>query len=181
MIRSRQAADTAHTEADSADRSAARLTDVAAAMGGIVDVIRSIAGQINLLALNATIEAARAGEAGKGFAVVANEVKNLANQSANATAQISKEIDGMQAVSGDVVASLGAIRQSVVTLRDSITTTASAVEQQTAVAADLASTMDGAARSVATVDHSIGSITTAIDQVAAAVVRTKEAATILAR
>ena len=62
----------------------------------IVSLINSIADQTNLLALNASIEAARAGEAGKGFAVVADEIRNLAEQSQNATANIRNIIQTMQ-------------------------------------------------------------------------------------
>jgi methyl-accepting chemotaxis protein len=65
-------------------------------IGDIVTLINAIAEQINLLALNATIEAARAGDAGKGFAVVASEVKNLANQTAIATEEISQQISAIQ-------------------------------------------------------------------------------------
>jgi methyl-accepting chemotaxis protein len=56
-----------------------------AEVGNIIKVITSLAGQTSLLALNATIGAARAGEAGKGFAVVASEVKELAQETAQAT------------------------------------------------------------------------------------------------
>ncbi len=77
-------------------------------IGGVVQLIRDIAGQTNLLALNATIEAARAGDAGKGFAVVASEVKNLAGQTAKATEEIATQVNDMQAVT---LATAAAIRK----------------------------------------------------------------------
>jgi len=63
---------------------------------GILDTINQLTAQINLLALNASIEAARAGEHGRGFAVVAGEVKKLANQSEESTAQIAQLITEIQ-------------------------------------------------------------------------------------
>ena len=69
----------------------------------IVDTINLIAERTNLLSLNASIEAARAGDAGRGFAVVAEEIRNLADRSAKATADIAAIIKALQEVAQDAV------------------------------------------------------------------------------
>jgi methyl-accepting chemotaxis protein len=76
------------------------LAEGADRIGAVIGLISDIADQTNLLALNATIEAARAGDAGKGFAVVASEVKSLANQTAEATEEISGHIVQIQSAKG---------------------------------------------------------------------------------
>lgn len=81
-----------------AQTAVSELVGAAQNISEVVALIRGIAEQTNLLALNATIEAARAGSAGAGFAIVAQEVKNLANQTAGATDEISNQIGAVQSV-----------------------------------------------------------------------------------
>jgi methyl-accepting chemotaxis protein len=101
-------------------------------IASVVKVITSIAEQTNLLALNATIEAARAGEAGKGFAVVAGEVKELAQETARATEDISRRVETIQADTGGAVEAISQISAVIAEINDFQMTIASAVEQQTA-------------------------------------------------
>ncbi|MGY8638593.1 PAS domain-containing methyl-accepting chemotaxis protein [Bradyrhizobium sp. 14AA] len=151
MTKSRETAMSAVDQVASADAQAQRLTEAAQAMSGIVEMINSITGQINLLALNATIESARAGEAGRGFAVVASEVKSLANQAKQATDKIGEEIGSLNSISGDVVSALGSIKQAINNVSEYVTSTAAAVEEQSTVTNEMSTSMQRAAAEAAAI------------------------------
>ncbi len=136
------------------------LAEQSQSIESILGLIREIAGQTNLLALNATIEAARAGDAGRGFAVVAQEVKSLANQTAQATDEIAKKISAIQIATKASVESNSAIRETVNEVKESAERIRRAMEDQaqtvtmitasvdeTALAADLMSNTISAIRS----------------------------------
>jgi methyl-accepting chemotaxis protein len=146
----------------------ARLGTSSQEIGNVVKVITSIAEQTNLLALNATIEAARAGEAGKGFAVVANEVKELAQETAQATKDIAARVEAIQGDTSGAVEAIGEISTIITSINDYQLTIASAVEEQTATTNEMS-------RNVAEASTSSSEIATNISGVSGAAATTTQA------
>jgi methyl-accepting chemotaxis protein len=134
------------------------LSNAAARIGDVVELINTIAGQTNLLALNATIEAARAGEAGRGFAVVASEVKALAEQTAKATGEISMQINGIQAATGESVTAIREIGETIGKMSEIASTIASAVEEQGAATQEISRNVQQAAQGTTQVSANISDV-----------------------
>jgi methyl-accepting chemotaxis protein len=139
------------------------LSTAAQKIGVVVGLINTIAGQTNLLALNATIEAARAGDAGKGFAVVASEVKNLANQTAKATEDISGQISSVQAATAQAVEAIQDILHTIDEVSGTSAAIAISVEQQQAATGEIARNVEQAAAGTSEVAANISGVTAAAD------------------
>ena len=155
---SSQMTEQAVTEVETTNGQINELRVSADQIGTIVSLIDTIAGQTNLLALNATIESARAGEAGRGFAVVAQEVKELAGQTAKATADISTRITGIQDSTGDVVVSISSFSQTIAEMRAAAAAIAAAMEEQNATTGEVARSIQSAANGTTEVTASIAAV-----------------------
>jgi methyl-accepting chemotaxis protein len=160
-------------EADRTNNQIKELAEAGKRIGEVIKLISEIANQTNLLALNATIEAARAGEMGKGFAVVASEVKNLANQTAKATEEISAKIGEMQSATDCSVQAVKTIGQTIGNINEISTGIASAVEEQGAATKEIARNVQEASAGTAEVSASVVGISEAADHTGRAAVRVR--------
>ena len=147
-------------EIETASAEVSRLGEDATRISDVVKVIKEIADQTNLLALNAAIEAARAGEQGRGFAVVADEVRKLAERTANAT----NEINQMSAKIGEVA------NHALSSMDKVVTTTRQGV-----------SDAETAQQSIVTIQHSFGEVASVIDDISGSLAEQTAAANDLAQ
>jgi methyl-accepting chemotaxis protein len=147
--------------AKSTDETVKQLGESSKDIGKVLKAISAIASQTNLLALNATIEAARAGEAGKGFAVVANEVKELAKQTATASADISRKIETIQRDAKGATSAIQEISTIINQINDISNNIASAVEEQTVTTKEISRSMGEAAKGVGEIARNIVDVASA--------------------
>jgi methyl-accepting chemotaxis protein len=178
----RQTSDAAVTTAkasDSAGETAAAveaLNTASREVGDIVKLITTIAEQTNLLALNATIEAARAGDAGKGFAVVATEVKELAQETAQATSDITTKINAIQEMSARTAAAIATITTVITQIDDGQRTIAAAVEEQSATTELMARNVGDVSTAATEISGTVSNITTSTDTTASGANTTRQSA-----
>jgi methyl-accepting chemotaxis protein len=163
-------------EARTASETIGRLSASTASIGEVLTMIEKVAAQTNLLALNATIEAARAGEAGRGFAVVAQEVKNLAKQTAGATADIQSRIGAIKSDSTSAQDAIGRISKVIDQINQSTVSIAGAVEEQTATTQQMSQLINGAVTKTNEINQTVELMTGAVDSTASCAKQTEQAA-----
>ena len=142
------------------------LSESAQTIGKVVDTINDISDQTNLLALNATIEAARAGEAGKGFAVVASEIKNLAQQTAQATLEIKATINNIQDSTQGTVSEIKDIAFAITSVNKMVDTVAVAIKEQSATTKEIASNVTQTVNGIQEITENVTQSSTVASKIA---------------
>ncbi|MCP4697400.1 MAG: HAMP domain-containing protein [Gammaproteobacteria bacterium] len=153
-----------------------KLEQMTGKIGQVVKLIDSITSQTNMLALNAAIEAASAGEAGKGFAVVAAEVKDLAQQTAEANNEIAQQVEGIQKQTSEALNYSQLINNVILRVAEINQSIGMDVDQQSHVAVDISkaveSIADNSKDSVKKIEestHGLGDITHSVSEASLAI------------
>jgi methyl-accepting chemotaxis protein len=178
---SNQIAQEALGQAKTTTQSVSGLADASKRVGRVVNLISQIARQTNLLALNATIEAARAGEAGRGFVVVANEVKALSQQTAQATDDITREIEAIQTTTGGVVQDIDVIGGTIDRMNQISSTIALSVKEQGLATSDISQNIQQLAMAAQDVSSNISGVTDSTRETSTAATQLLAAADELSR
>lgn len=157
-----------------AAESTKQVNDRVEAVKGIVATILSISSQTNLLALNASIEAARAGEAGKGFAVVADEIRQLSEQTKEATNKITDIINDLNSDAEKAVESMEHSASSIREQNEMIETTKDKFESidvemkaLTEVVASMENVITAILQSTNTISENISNLSATSEEIAA--------------
>ncbi|AUG53182.1 methyl-accepting chemotaxis protein [Thalassospira marina] len=145
----------ARSEAEESQRNIVSLENASSEIGSIIDLINDIAHRTKLLSLNATIEAERAGELGKGFAVVANEVKSLADQTANATGKIGDLTGAIQTEVKKAARSISTVGDVIHQVNDIQNTITSSVDEQRRATSEISENVQRIAQGAGTMDEMI--------------------------
>lgn len=136
-------------------------------IGNAVDMITDIAGQTNLLSLNASIEAARAGEYGKGFAVVADQIRQLADQSANTAKEIGEIVAELIENSNTSVETMGVVRQEMTGQYEKLNTTKDIFEQLNEEVNNVVTAIESISTEVESLDRLKGEVLGSAESLAA--------------
>jgi methyl-accepting chemotaxis protein len=174
-------AESGAAEARGANSTVAELSGSSAQIEQVVQLITAIAGRTHLLALNATIEAARAGEAGLGFAVVAREVKQLAQQTADATGDVSRAVLQIQGGSDNAAGAIVRIGEVIETVNENQGTIATAMEEQTATTSEISANALYAADGSTQIARSISAVADAAATTTSGAMQTQDSAAELSR
>ncbi|MFW6191345.1 MAG: methyl-accepting chemotaxis protein [Thiohalospira sp.] len=173
--------DLLETSVDTMASAMEQFVNSTAEINKLTATVKEIADQTNLLALNAAIEAARAGEAGRGFAVVADEVRSLAEKTAEATESIDRVTGTMNGLSGEVNSSVTDARDKLGNSVEAMDQVASSLAESTNVAAEVddqvhqiataaeqqSTVAEEMAQNVAAVTHSLDNETSQVHEVSA--------------